>query len=77
MALQRTVRAIIRPGEESGYVAVCDDIFVVTQGETLDEVVNNLKEAIELYFEGENLDELGFAPNPVILVTFEMEAAVA
>ena len=77
MALQRTVRAVIKPDEESGYVAVCDDIFVVTQGETLDEVTKNLKEAIELYFEDENLEELGFAKNPIILVTFEMEAAVA
>ena len=77
MALQRTIRAVVRPGEESGYVASCLDIFVVTQGETLDEVIGNLKEAIELYFEGENLEELGYASNPVILVTFEMEAAVA
>ena len=77
MALQRTIRALIRPGEESGYVAVCDDIFVVTQGETLDEVTKNLKEAIELYFEDEDVEKLGFTKNPVILVTFEMEAAVA
>jgi predicted RNase H-like HicB family nuclease len=77
MALQRTIRAVIKPGEESGYVGVCDDIFVVTQGETLDEVTKNLKEAIELYFEDEDVESLGFTKNPVILVTFEMEAAVA
>ncbi len=77
MALQRTVRAVVKPDEESGYVAVCEDIFVVTQGETLDETIANLKEAIELYFEGENPEEQGFSRNPVILVTFEMEAAVA
>jgi predicted RNase H-like HicB family nuclease len=40
-------------------------------------VTKNLKEAIELYFEDEDIEALGFAKNPVILVTFEMEAVVA
>ena len=77
MPLKRTVRATIRPDEESGYVAECEGIFVVTQGETLDEVIRNLKEAVGLYFEGENFEELGYARNPLLIATFEMEVAVA
>lgn len=30
--LQRTIKAVIRPGNESGYVAECVEIAVVTQG---------------------------------------------
>jgi hypothetical protein len=35
--LQRTIKAVIRPGEQSGYVAECVEVPVVTQGGTLDE----------------------------------------
>ncbi len=72
--MQHTIKAVIRPGDQSGYVAECVEVPVVTQGETLDEVTANLREAVELHLEGENLAELGLAPSPTILVTFELEA---
>ena len=75
--MQRTIQAIIRPGEQSGYVAECAALNAVTQGATLDLVALNLREVIALALEGENLGELGFAPSPVIVVTFELELAVA
>jgi predicted RNase H-like HicB family nuclease len=74
MILQHTVKAVIRPGEQSGYVAECLEIPVVTQGKTLDEVTRNLREAVALHLDGENLKDLGLAPSPTILVTFELEA---
>jgi predicted RNase H-like HicB family nuclease len=74
MTLQRTIKAVIRPGDQSGYIAECLEIPVVTQGRTLDEVTRNLREAVELHLEGEDLVELGLAPSPSILVTFELEA---
>ncbi len=77
MALQRTIKAVIRPGEESGFVAECVEIPVVTQGATLDEVTANLREAVALHLEGENLASLGLAPDPTILVTLELTPANA
>lgn len=77
MGLQHTIKAVIRPGDQSGYVAECLEIPVVTQGRTLDEVTQNLREAVELHLEGENLADLGLASSPTILVTFEMEAQPA
>lgn len=74
MTLQRTIKAVIREGEQSGYVAECLEIPVVTQGKSLDEVTRNLREAVELHLEGEDLTELGFVPSPTILVTFEIGA---
>ena len=47
--LQRTIKAVIRAGEQSGYTAECLEIPVVTQGHTLDEVTENLREAVELH----------------------------
>jgi len=39
------------------YCARCLDIDVFTQGKTIDEVVDNLKEAVSLHLENENLPE--------------------
>jgi predicted RNase H-like HicB family nuclease len=77
MRLQQTIKAFVRSGEQSGYVAECLEIPVVTQGETLDEVMSNLQEAVQLHLQGENLAELGLAPNPTVLVTLELEPVYA
>ena len=77
MRLQRTVKAVIQSGEDSGYVAECFEINVVTQGNTLDEVSANLSEAVKLFFDGESLSELGFADDPTIIVTYELEPIYA
>ena len=70
--MQRTIKAYIHKGE-SHYVAQCLEISVVTQGKTLDETIANLEEAVSLYLEGEDLQELGLAANPTLLVTLELE----
>jgi len=72
-SLQHTIKAVVRPGEESGYLAECVEIAVVTEGTSLDEVMRNLQEAVALYLEGENLSDLGLAENPTLLVTMEVE----
>ena len=60
-SLQHTIKAVIRHGEESGFVAECVEIAVVTQGATLDEVTRNLQEAVALHLEDEDLTTLGLA----------------
>jgi len=42
--------AIIRKGEKQ-FVALCPEVDVVSQGFSVEEAVNNLKEAVELYVE--------------------------
>ena len=42
--------AIIKKGEKQ-FVALCSEIDVVSQGHTIEEALNNLKEAVELYIE--------------------------
>lgn len=75
--LQRTIKAIIFEGDESGYVGSCFGLPVVTQGATLDEVVKNLKEAVELHFEGEDPAEMGYVDNPAIVITYEVDTVYA
>ena len=50
------------------YVARCLDVDVVSQGETVDEAVANLEEALGLYFEGEDLPD-SIEP-PIITTVF-------
>ncbi len=71
--MKRTIQVRITRGE-SQYVAACLDPPVVTQGRTLDELAANIREVISLHLEGENLAELGFAADPRILATMELEA---
>ncbi len=73
MALKRNVYVRVFMGEHH-YVAECLDLPVVTQGATLDDVARNIQEAVGLHLEGENLGELGFQPNPGIVITLELEA---
>jgi predicted RNase H-like HicB family nuclease len=70
---RRTIQVRIFRGETK-YVAECVDLPVVTEGSTLDDVVANIREAIALHLEGEDLGELGFAEDPAIVATMELEA---
>ena len=76
MTLQHTVKALVRKGEQY-YVAECVEIAVVTQGETLDQTLANLQEAVALHLEGEDPSIFGLVPSPTILVTMELEPAGA
>ncbi|PXF50642.1 MAG: hypothetical protein C4B56_08635 [Candidatus Methanophagaceae archaeon] len=58
---------------EKYYIAECVDLPVVTQGKTLDEVVENVKEAIALHLEGEDMKEWDILPDYSILVNLELE----
>ena len=58
---------------EKYYIAECVDLPVVTQGKTLDEVVENVKEAIALHLEGEDVKEWDILPDYSILVNLELE----
>ena len=69
--LQQNIHAVVRSGEESGYVAECLEIAVVTQGMTLDETSKNFSEAVGLHLEAENPADFGSVACPSLAVTFE------
>jgi len=43
--------AVLTPAPEGGYVAFNPETSTTTQGETVEEALNNLREATELYLE--------------------------
>jgi predicted RNase H-like HicB family nuclease len=54
-------------------VAESLDLPVVTEAPTLDELAANIREAVALHVEGEDLAELGLAKGATILATMELE----
>lgn len=71
--MKRTIQVRISKGDRL-FVAECLDLPVVTQAATLDELALNIREAIGLHLEGEDLAALGIANNPTILATMELDA---
>lgn len=70
--MKHNVKAFVYP-ENGGYVVECPDVHAVTQGDTLDQAIANLKEVISLALDGEDPGEYGLVANPSILVTIELE----
>jgi predicted RNase H-like HicB family nuclease len=48
--MSRVLPAIVTE-EDGGFVALSPDTDVASQGDTIDEALTNLREALELYFE--------------------------
>ena len=44
--------------EGDGFVSLCPELDVASQGETVDEAHRNLKEALELFFETASAQEI-------------------
>ena len=42
--------------ENNLYIAHCPELDIASQGESIEEAINNLKEAIELYLEDEDAE---------------------
>jgi predicted RNase H-like HicB family nuclease len=63
-----TLTAILIPAEEGGFVALNPETGATTQGDTVPEAINNLREATELYLEEFPLATKG----QPLLTTFEV-----
>ncbi|MBZ5568738.1 MAG: type II toxin-antitoxin system HicB family antitoxin [Acidobacteriia bacterium] len=57
------------------YVAECLEFAVVTQGKSLDELVENLREAMALHLEDEDMNAVGFVDQPRIQIVVELPLA--
>jgi predicted RNase H-like HicB family nuclease len=55
------------------YVASCVEIAATTDSETLDELLKNVREMIELYLEDtDTVAEFNIIPNPRIVIVMEL-----
>lgn len=54
--------------EEGIYVALCPELDVASQGKNVEESLANLKEALELYLEDEDVEKPSEAEAPIVTI---------
>ena len=72
--MKHLLTAIIQ-AEGDGFVALCPDVDVASQGDTIEEARDNLRTALELFFECASPDEISDRLTGEVFVT-RMEVAV-
>lgn len=66
--MKRQLTAIIER-EGDGYVALCPELDIASQGETVQEARENLREALELFFECASSEEINERVSGEVYVT--------
>lgn len=69
--------AVLTPAEEGGYIAHNPETLTTTEGDTIEEALANLKEAVELYLEVAPLRIRGNVLLSTITVNDSASAAAA
>ncbi len=72
--MQKQLTAIIER-EENGYVSLCPELDIASQGNTIEEARQNLREALELFFETASPEEIRERLHEEVYVT-RVEVAV-
>ena len=55
--------------EQDGYVSLCSELDIASQGKTVEEARMNLREAVELFFEMAHPNEIAERINQEIYIT--------
>jgi predicted RNase H-like HicB family nuclease len=61
--------------EDAGYVSLCPELDIASQGDTVEGARDNLKEALELFFETASPEEIKHRLHGDVFVT-QVEVAV-
>ena len=72
--MQKQLTAFIER-EGTGYVSLCPELDIASQGDTIEEARDNLREALELFFETASPEEIKTRQHDEVYVT-RMEIAV-
>ena len=60
---------VIITHEEDGYVSLCPEFDIASQGDTIEEARENLREALELFFETASSEEIQTRLHEEVYVT--------
>ena len=63
---------IIIKQEEEWFVATCIENNIASQGKTIDEAIENLKEAISLFYEDESEEKFVLPKEQIYITSLEM-----
>jgi predicted RNase H-like HicB family nuclease len=68
-----SLSAVLNPEDSGGYVALCPELDIASQGESIDDAVQNLKEAVEGFFEVASREEIeSRLKGPALFAHFEV-----
>jgi predicted RNase H-like HicB family nuclease len=71
-----SLSAVLNPEDSGGYVALCPELDIASQGESIDEAIRNLKEAVEGFFEVASPTEVeARLKRPALFTHFEVTRA--
>jgi len=65
--LKTITATILREG--NGFVSICSELDIASQGDTVEEARKNLREAVELFFETAHPNEIAHRLNSEIYIT--------
>lgn len=68
------IHAVVQK-DETAYFAECMELPVITQGKTLDEVTENLRQAVALHLEDEDMASLGLVDRPRLQIQYDVALA--
>jgi len=70
-----SLSAVLNP-EGEGYVSLCPELDIASEGETIEEALANLKEALEGFFETASAEEVRTRlGKPALFTRIEVECA--
>jgi predicted RNase H-like HicB family nuclease len=70
-----TLSAVLNP-EEDGYVSLCPELDIASQGDTIEAALANLKEALEGFLETADAEEVqARLKKPALFTRIEVECA--
>lgn len=72
--MSKRLTAIIQ-AESSGFVALCPELDIASQGDTIEESLSNLREAVELFYECASPSEISAREGGDIYIT-QLEVTV-
>ncbi len=72
--MKRLLTAIVER-EGDGYVSLCPELDIASQGDTIEDARNNLREAVELFFEAASPNEIQTRLHEEVYVT-QLEVSV-
>ena len=73
--MNRQLTAIIER-EGDGYVALCPELDIASQGDSIETARENLREALELFFEYASQEEINLKLHDEVYIT-QLEVAIA
>ena len=72
--MSKRLTAIIQ-AEPPGFVALCPELGVASQGETIEHALANLREAVELFYECASAEEIAARDGGDIFIT-QLEVSI-